>query len=216
MDIISFFINIIMHLDVQLASMIHTFGPWIYAVLFAVIFLETGLVLTPYLPGDSLIFAVGAFTAMGSFNLPLILITLAVASIFGDSMNYAIGHYIGPIVFKKNYKWLNKRALDRTHAFFDKYGAKTIILARFVPIVRTFAPFLAGIGAMRYLKFLIYNIIGGILWVSLFLFAGYFFGNIPIVKNNFTLAIIGIIIISMIPLAIELIKYYRETQQKKK
>jgi membrane-associated protein len=215
MDIISFFIGFILHLDVHLAALIQSYGPWIYALLFIIIFLETGIILAPYLPGDSLLFAAGAFCAAGSLNLAILLPILALASVLGDSLNYTIGHYIGPIVFKRDYKWLNRRALDRTHAFFEKYGPKTIILARFVPIIRTFAPFIAGIGQMKYGRFIIYNIIGGIAWVSVFALAGFFFGNIPIIKNNFTFAIIGIIVISLIPLIVEVYKYMKESKQAK-
>jgi membrane-associated protein len=216
MDFIGFFFDVIMHLDSHLAALIQGFGPWTYAILFLILFLETGVVITPYLPGDSLIFAIGALTAIGAFSLPLIFITLAAAAIMGDSLNYAIGHYIGSKVYKKNYKWLNKRALERTQEFFDKYGGKTIILARFVPVIRTFAPFLAGVGAMKYPRFIAYNIIGGLLWTGIFLMSGYFFGNIPVIKNNFSLVILAIMVISLIPLIIEVVKYYREMQEQKK
>ncbi|MBN2141807.1 DedA family protein [Candidatus Woesearchaeota archaeon] len=215
MNIITLFFNIILHLDEHLATIIQMFGGWSYTILFLVLFIETGVVIAPYLPGDSLLFAVGTFAALGSFKLWLIFIILALAAIMGDSLNYAIGHYIGPKVFKTNYKWLDRRALDRTKEFFDKYGGKTIIIARFVPIIRTFAPFLAGVGAMKYPRFLAYNIIGGMAWVSLFLLGGYFFGNIPLIKNNFSIVILIIIGVSLIPVAIEAWKYYKELREQK-
>lgn len=216
MNIILWFIDIILHLEKHLSAMIEHFGPWSYIILFTIIFLETGIIIAPYLPGDSLIFAVGAFAAIGTFHPIWMFIILTLAAILGDSLNYAIGHYIGPKVFKKNYKWLNKRHLDKTHEFFEKYGGKTIVLARFIPIIRTFAPFVAGIGSMEYKRFLTYNILGGILWVGLFFYAGFFFGNIPIIKNNFSIVIIIIILTSLIPIVIEVIKYYREKNKDKK
>ncbi|MBN1793267.1 DedA family protein [Candidatus Woesearchaeota archaeon] len=216
MNIITLFFDIILHLDEHLSTMIQMFGGWSYAILFTILFLETGVVIAPYLPGDSLLFAVGTFSAIGTFNLWLIFTLLALAAILGDSLNYAVGHYIGPKVFRTNYKWLDRRALDRTKEFFDKYGGKTIIIARFVPIIRTFAPFLAGVGAMKYPRFLAYNIIGGLAWVGLFLFGGYFFGNIPIIKNNFSIFILIIISISLLPVAIEAYKYYKDLQEQKK
>jgi membrane-associated protein len=213
MDILHWFIDFVLHIDNHLASIIQNFGPWTYAILFAIIFIETGVVIAPYLPGDSLIFAVGAFAAIGAFNLPIILILLILAAILGDSLNYATGKYFGPKVFSRNYKWLDRKALDKSKKFFDTHGAKTIILARFVPILRTFAPFIAGVSNMQYRKFLTYNVIGGALWVSLFMFAGYFFGNLPFVKDNFSLVVIGIIIVSLIPVIIELVKYYQELSE---
>ena len=216
MSLVALFFDFILHLDTHLASIMHQYGTWTYAILFVILFLETGFVLTPYLPGDSLIFAVGALAATGSLNLWILLLLMSCAVILGDSLNYAIGQFIGPRVLKKDYALLNRKALDKTSAFFDKHGGKTIILARFIPIIRTFAPFLAGVGSMKYSKFLAYNIIGGILWVSLFLFSGYFFGNIPFVKENFSLVILGIIVISLIPLAIEATKYYLEMREQKK
>jgi membrane-associated protein len=168
--------------------------------------METGFVITPFLPGDSLLFAAGAFAALGSLNVIFLFIILSLAAIMGDSLNYWIGHLIGPKAFSGQVPFLKKQYLDRTHEFFEKYGGKTIILARFVPIVRTFAPFVGGVGAMTYKHFIIYNIIGGITWVSIFLFGGYFFGNLPFIKHNFSVVIIVIIIISVLPGIIEFLK----------
>ena len=208
MEIIKYLIDLFLHLDVHLQQIISQYGTITYILLFIVIFGETGLVITPFLPGDSLLFAAGTFAAKGSFNVHLLFILLAVAAIFGDTVNYWIGHYVGPKVFEKEkVRFLKKEYLDRTHKFFEKYGGKTIILARFVPIVRTFAPFVAGIGSMTYPKFITYNIIGGTLWVALFIYGGYFFGNIEIVKNHFSIAIIVIILISLIPGFVEYFKH---------
>ena len=205
-----------MHLDSNLLIIINYFGPWAYALVFTIIFLETALVLTPFLPGDSLIFASGALAGVGSWDIWTLFFLLTVAAVLGDSVNYSIGKFIGPKVFKYNGKLLNKEYLARTHKFFDKYGGKTIILARFIPIIRTFAPFLAGVGKMDYFKFLMYNFIGGILWVGFFLWVGYFFGNIQFVKDHFTYFIIGIIVVSLIPAAIEFYRYWKEKKQTNK
>ncbi len=205
MDPITFLLDFLIHLDTYLSLLIHAFGAWTYAILFGVVFCETGLVIFPFLPGDSLLFAAGAFAALGSLDLLSLFISLVAAAILGDTVNYWIGHYIGPKIFtKKNVRFMNRAYLDRAHRFYEKHGGKTIVLARFIPIVRTFAPFVAGIGAMSYRRFIIYNIAGGIAWVSLFLSLGYFFGNIPAVKENFALVIIAIIIISFMPAVIEL------------
>jgi membrane-associated protein len=214
MEIIKYLIDLFLHLDVHLQQIISQYGTITYILLFIVIFGETGLVITPFLPGDSLLFAAGTFAAKGSFNVHLLFILLAVAAILGDTVNYWIGHYVGPKVFEKEkVRFLKKEYLDRTHKFFEKYGGKTIILARFVPIVRTFAPFVAGIGSMTYPKFITYNIIGGTLWVALFIYGGYFFGNIEIVKNHFSIAIIVIIVISLVPGFVE---YFRHKIAQKK
>ncbi len=214
MEIIKYLIDLFLHLDVHLQQIISQYGTITYILLFIVIFGETGLVITPFLPGDSLLFAAGTFAAKGSFNVHLLFILLAVAAILGDTVNYWIGHYVGPKVFEKEkVRFLKKEYLDRTHKFFEKYGGKTIILARFVPIVRTFAPFVAGIGSMTYPKFITYNIIGGTLWVALFIYGGYFFGNIEIVKNHFSIAIIVIILISLVPGFVE---YFRHKIAQKK
>lgn len=216
MNIFNAFIEYIMHLDSNLLLIINMFGPWAYVIVFTIIFLETALVLTPFLPGDSLLFAAGALAGIGTWNIWLLFLLLTVAAVLGDSINYSIGKFIGPKVFKYDGKLLNKEHLNRTHKFFDKYGGKTIILARFIPIIRTFAPFLAGVGRMNYFKFLIYNVVGGILWVGFFLWVGYFFGNIPFVKEHFTYVIIGIIVVSLIPAFIEFYKHWREKKQTNK
>lgn len=205
------FLDFLLHLDVHLDSLIQTHGSWVHGILFVIVFCETGFVVTPFLPGDSLLFAVGTFSARGSLHLLTSMLVLASAAILGDTVNYWIGHYVGPRVFHRDdVRWLNRKHLDRTHEFFERYGAKTIILARFVPIVRTFAPFVAGIGAMTYGKFLIYNVVGGVLWVASVTLAGYFFGNIPVVRKNFTLVILGIIVVSVIPAVTEALRHGRK------
>ena len=206
MDFISSLIDFILHLDKHLNEIIQTYGIWTYLLLFLIIFMETGLVITPFLPGDSLIFAAGAFAAQGSLNVFVLFVLLSLAAILGDTVNYWIGHYIGPKAFSGNVRFLKKEYLDRTHAFYEKYGGKTIILARFIPIIRTFAPFVAGIGAMTYGHFIVYNVIGGVMWVALFTFGGYFFGNLPFVKDNFFIVIITIIFISVLPGVVEFVR----------
>jgi membrane-associated protein len=206
MQLILNLIDIFLHLDKYLGAIIQDYGTLTYLLLFIVIFMETGLVVTPFLPGDSLIFAAGAFAGLGSLNPLLIFGLLGFAAILGDTANYWIGHYIGPRAFSGSIRFLKKEYLDRTHAFYEKHGGKTIILARFIPIIRTFAPFVAGVGAMTYGKFISYNIIGGLLWVAVFTFMGYFFGNLPIVQENFSLVIIAIILISIMPAVIEFVK----------
>lgn len=196
-----------MHLDTNLAALIATYGVLTYIILFLVIFIETGLVVMPFLPGDSLLFAAGAFAAIGSFNIAFLLLLLGIAAILGDTVNYWLGHFIGPKVFKsKKSIFFNREHLHKAQSFYNKYGAKTIVLARFIPIIRTFAPFVAGIGKMHYGKFLSYNIFGGLLWVATFLFGGYYFGNMPFVKANFEWVILAIIIISVIPAVVEYIR----------
>ena len=195
----------ILHIDKYLTIIISQFGSSTYAILFLIIFAETGFVITPFLPGDSLLFATGALAAIRSLNVFLLFIVLSMATIIGDNINYSIGKYIGPKVFKEKSKYFKKEYLIQTEQFYEKYGSKTIVLARFIPIIRTFAPFIAGIGKMKYTKFILYNIIGGILWVGFFVFAGYYFGSIPIVKDNFGLVIIAIIILSIIPAIYEII-----------
>ncbi|HIH31853.1 TPA: DedA family protein [Candidatus Woesearchaeota archaeon] len=215
MSLITDLLDYVMHLDTNLLSIINIYGLWVYLIIFIVIFLETALVLTPFLPGDSLIFTAGALSAQGAMNAFFLFILMSAASILGDTVNYSIGHFIGPRVFKSKSKLLNKEYLNRTHKFFDKYGGKTIIIARFIPIIRTFAPFLAGVGKMNYFRFLVYNVVGGILWVGFFLWTGYFFGNLPFVKENFTIFIGVIIVVSLIPAAIEFYKHWRENRFKK-
>ncbi|HLE13393.1 MAG TPA: DedA family protein [Anaerolineales bacterium] len=206
MDVVNFLIDFVLHLDEHLNTVIQNFGVWTYLLLFLIIFLETGLVITPFLPGDSLLFAAGAFAALGSLNVIVLFVLLSFAAILGDTVNYWIGHYIGPRAFSGNIRFLKKEYMDRTHAFYEKYGGKTIILARFIPIIRTFAPFVAGIGAMTYSKFILYNVVGGVAWVAIFLFGGYFFGNLPVVKDNFTLVILAIILISVLPGVVEFLR----------
>ena len=199
-----------LHLDAHLSVLIENYGIWTYAILFAIIFAETGFVVTPFLPGDSLIFAAATFAGLGLLN-PLLLFTLlATAGILGDSVNYAIGHAIGPRVFREDMRFLKREYLDRTHAFYEKYGGKTIILARFIPIIRTFAPFVAGVGAMTYRKFIFFNVVGAILWVGIFTALGFFFGNISTVQENFTLVILGIIFVSVLPPVVELLRTRRK------
>lgn len=204
MPIIQFLWDFVFHLDTHLSTIIQNFGTGTYLLLFVIVFAETGLVITPFLPGDSLLFAVGAFAAKGDLNVMLAFFVLTGAAIIGDSVNYAIGSFLGPQVFHKpNARILKKEYLQKTHEFYEKYGAATIVIARFVPIVRTFAPFVAGVGRMSYWKFLTYNIVGALIWVTLLVFAGYFFGNIPWVKENFSVVILIIIFISILPIVIE-------------
>ncbi|MBI2122757.1 MAG: DedA family protein [Armatimonadetes bacterium] len=203
-------LEFIFHLDRHIDAVVVQYGTFAYALLFAVIFAETGLVLTPFLPGDSLLFTVGALAARGSLNVAGLILLLAAAAIAGDTVNYWIGAAVGPRVFRAGRsRWLNPRHLDRTHQFYEKYGSMTIILARFVPIVRTFAPFVAGIGRMTYWRFLTYNVVGGIVWVVLFVLGGYFFGNLRVVRDNFTLVILAIIVISLVPPFIEFVRHRR-------
>jgi membrane-associated protein len=206
MQVIKFLIDFILHLDVHLGQIIASYGVLTYAILFAIIFIETGLVVMPFLPGDSLLFAAGAFAALGSFNIFYLLILLGLAATLGDTANYWIGHFFGEAMIANPRIPIKKEHIEKTKKFFDKHGGKTIILARFVPIVRTFAPFVAGVGKMHYSTFISFNIIGGIAWVMLFTLAGYFFGNIPTVKHNFTLVIFVIIGLSVVPMVYEALK----------
>jgi membrane-associated protein len=206
-------IEIFLHLDVHLSAVIAQYGSWTYGLLFLVIFVETGLVVTPFLPGDSLIFAAGTFAALGVLRVGLLFVLLACAAVLGDTVNYWIGHYLGDRAY--SVRWIKKEYLDRTHAFFQKHGGKTIFLARFVPIVRTFAPFVAGIGRMSYGYFFSYNVVGGITWVGLFTGCGYLFGNIPFVRDHFSMIVIGIVLISVLPMAVEAIKASRESKPSK-
>src|SRR5215207_453598 len=208
-------IDIFLHLDAHLEVLTASYGPWIYAILFAIIFAETGLVVTPFLPGDSLLFACGALAAVGILDPWLTVALLLVAAIAGDAVNYSAGHFVGPRVFSAHdrtsfwHRMLNRDHLDRTHAFFEKYGGKAVVLGRFVPIVRTFVPFVAGAGAMTYGKFAFFNVSGAILWVGICFGAGLLFGNVPIVKDNFSLVAIGIVLVSVIPIGLELLKKRR-------
>lgn len=210
MDLLLHLFDFIRHIDKHLAEIMMQYGTLTYVILFAIVFCETGLVVTPFLPGDSLLFAAGALAPIGGLNIIILAVILFIAAVLGDSVNYAVGKYIGPKVFeKKDSKIFRKEYLEKTQYFYDKYGAKTIVIARFVPIVRTFAPFLAGVGNMNYPKFITYNIGGALLWVGLLLFSGYFFGGMPIVKNNFSLVIFAIIILSILPAVIEIIRARR-------
>lgn len=207
MELFTYFIDLILHLDRHLATLIENYGLWTYLILFLIVFAETGLVVTPILPGDSLLFAAGTFAGRGSLSPLLLFAILSAAAILGDTVNYWVGKYLGEHFIRgRRRRWIKQEHLDRTHAFFEKYGGKTIILARFVPIVRTFAPFVAGLGTMTYGKFLAYNVIGGFLWVGIFLAAGYFFGSRPFVQNNFSLVVLAIVIISLIPAVVEYLR----------
>ncbi|MFZ0545485.1 MAG: DedA family protein, partial [Candidatus Promineifilaceae bacterium] len=197
MNLILSLVDFVLHLDAHLAEMVLQYGFWVYGILFLIIFVETGLVLMPFLPGDSLLFAAGALAATGSLKLPLLLVLLGVAAILGDTVNYWIGHQAGQRAFDGRIRFLKKSHLDRTHEFFNKHGGKAVILARFVPIVRTFAPFVAGAGAMNYRRFVIFNITGGVAWTLLLTFAGFFFGNLPFVRENFSLVVLVVVAISL-------------------
>lgn len=200
MEILTQFANLFLHLDKHILTVVHNYGPWTYLLLFLIIFCETGLVVTPFLPGDSLLFVTGALAASGSLNLQLVIGLLTASAIIGNVVNYGIGHLLAPKIFRKErIHFLKMEHLERTHQFFEKYGGKTIIITRFVPVIRSFAPFLAGVGGMGYARFLAYNVAGAVLWVFSFVLMGYFFGNMPLVKEHFTLAVFAIIIISLLP-----------------
>ena len=217
MEFIETAIDLVLHLDRHLKVIIDTYGVWTYAILFLIIFCETGLVVTPFLPGDSLLFAAGAFAATGALDPWIVTLLLSVAAIIGDTANYWIGKRIGDRAFEPGrYRFLKPEYLEKTHRFYEKYGGKTIIIARFVPIVRTFAPFLAGVGVMSYRRFLTYNVVGGVLWTVLFVWAGYSFGNMPFVKRNFSLVILAIIILSVMPAVIEYIRAVRDRKSAEK
>ena len=211
MEFLHLVIDFILHIEVHLDYLIQTYHTWTYLILFMIIFCETGVVVLPFLPGDSLLFAIGAFAARGSFDFWTISLTLLVAAIIGDSLNYSIGKYVGPKVFHKaDSKLFNKSHLLKAQAFYEKYGAKTIIIARFIPIVRTFAPFVAGIGEMTYKKFMTYNVVGAVAWIFIFIPLGYFFGNLPFIQSNFKLVMIAIIVISILPPIIEFIREHKK------
>jgi membrane-associated protein len=214
MEPVKFLIDLVLHLDEYLNVIITNYGVWTYGILFLIIFMETGFVVTPFLPGDSLLFAAGSFAALGSLNPVYLFVLLSIAAVLGDTINYSIGAYIGPRAFSGEIKYLKREHLDRTHEFYEKHGGKTIILARFIPIIRTFAPFVAGVGSMIYSRFIIFNVIGGITWVALFTFGGYYFGNLPVVRNNFELVIFAIIFISFIPPIMEFFKARKEKKQR--
>lgn len=206
MDALKPFLDLFLNLDEKLHEILNLWGPWTYVLLFAIILFETGLVITPFLPGDSLLFAAGAMAALhpDSLNIVLLLILLSIAAVLGDTINYAIGRAVGPRAFGINAWFLKHEHLVKTQEFYDRHGGKTIVLARFVPIVRTFAPFVAGVGKMNYSTFLFYNVVGGIAWVLICTLAGYFFGNMPVVKENFELVVVGIVVVSVLPLAWEM------------
>jgi membrane-associated protein len=214
MELIEFFISFVLHLDEHLAEIIQNYGTWTYLLLFGIIFMETGLVVTPFLPGDYLLFAAGTFASPAlaldggqpPLNIIWLWLLLIFAAILGDTVNYWIGHFIGPRAFSGEIRFLKKEYLDRTREFYEKHGGKTIVLARFIPIIRTFAPFVAGVGTMNYPRFLTYNVVGGIAWVTIFTFGGYFFGNLPFVKDNFTVVVLAIILISVLPMVYEFAK----------
>lgn len=211
------FVEILLHLDTYIAAIINMFGPYTYVLLFVIIFAETGLVVTPFLPGDSLLFVIGTLAGGGFLNIWIAYATMLIAAIAGDTANYWAGQLIGPKVFSKDNSWIFKKAyLEKTREFYEKHGGKTIILARFVPIVRTFAPFVAGVGEMEYRIFLYYNVVGAFLWVTILTFAGYFFGGLPFVKENFEYAVIGIVLVSLVPMAIEYIHHKRTPPLTKK
>ena len=205
-NLVKWFVEFVLHMDKQLPLIVDSIGIWVYLALFAIIFIETGVVILPFLPGDSLLFAAGAVAATTNMNFWVLLVLMPVAAILGDTVNYWIGHYIGPKVFSQNSRWFKREYLERTHAFYEKHGGKTILLARFIPIIRTFAPFVAGVGHMNYGYFLSYNIFGGILWTTLMLGAGRLFGELEFVKNNFEVVVLAIVVISVMPAVFEYLK----------
>lgn len=215
MELINNLINIFLSLDKNLIAITQTYGTYTYIILFLIIFMETGFVITPFLPGDSLLFMAGSLAAGKALHIGWLFGLLAFAAVIGDTINYWTGHFVGPKVFKKEKSFFFKKEhLERTHKFYEKHGGKTIILARFIPIIRTFAPFVAGIGKMNYRRFVVYNVFGGAVWVSLFIFGGYFFGNLPFVRNNFHLVVVTIIFISVLPIIIEYINHRRKALSK--
>lgn len=212
MEFIATFIDIVLHLDKHLVVLVQNYGPWVYAILFAIIFSETGFVVTPFLPGDSLLFVAGAVAALGGMDLGMLMLVLSVAAITGNMLNYQIGRYIGPKVFQwENSRFFNREALQKTHAFYEEHGGKTLVISRFLPLFRTFAPFVAGVGAMGYGRFSFFNITGAVLWVVSLTVVGYFFGNLPWIKQNLSLVIVGIIVISLVPVLIGYLKQRRAT-----
>ncbi len=201
------FWDVMVHLDRYLAALLQQYGLWVYALLFVIVFCETGLVVTPFLPGDSLLFVAGTLWAVSDMNVHMLAMSLVAAAILGDAVNYTVGRYLGPRVFKwEDSRFFNRRALQRTHEFYERYGGKTIVIARFVPIIRTFAPFVAGVGAMTYAKFSFFNVSGALLWVVSLVYGGYFLGNIPLIRNNLTVVIFGIIGLSLLPIVVEVLR----------
>lgn len=207
MEYLAFFWDVVVHLDRHLASLLAEYGTWVYALFFLIIFCETGLVVTPFLPGDSLLFVAGALWAASDMNIHALAVTIVVAAFCGDNVNYFIGRKLGPQVFRwESSRFFNRAALDKTHAFYEKHGGKTVIMARFIPLVRTFAPFVAGIGKMFYPHYILFSIVGSFLWVAILAYGGYFFGNVPLVKNNLSMVIALIVIVSVAPIAIEYLR----------
>jgi membrane-associated protein len=209
MDLLHYLADFVLHLDTHLADIIARYGTGTYLILFLIVFCETGLVVTPFLPGDSLLFAAGTFAGLGALNPYVLLVLLMAAALCGDNVNYWVGRYIGPRAFSGAIPWLRQDYLARTEAFYDRHGGKTVIIARFIPIIRTFAPFVAGVGRMRYARFLSFSVGGAALWVGLFIFGGYLFGNIPVVRRNFSAVIVAIILISVLPVVVEAVKARR-------
>lgn len=211
MEILNSAIQTLLHLDKYLGLLVQSYGLFVYLILFLIIFAETGLVVTPFLPGDSLLFVTGTLAAAGAMDIRILIMLLITSAVLGDTVNYWVGYYVGEKILEfENSRILNKRHLERTHQFYEKYGGKTIIIARFIPVIRTFAPFVAGIGKMTYSRFIAYNIIGGTMWITLFLLSGFFFGNIPFVKKNLTIFIILIIVLSILPGIIEYVRVNRK------
>lgn len=213
MEVIGTLIDLFVHLDEYLSVVITRYGTWTYLILVFVIFMETGFVVTPFLPGDSLLFAAGTFAALRALDIRLLFFLLFAAAVLGDTANYWIGHAIGPRVFTMDSRWFKRAYLERTHRFYERHGGKTIFLARFIPIIRTFAPFVAGVGEMTYGRFIAYNIAGGFVWTAGFLFLGFFFGNIPFVRDHFSLVVVAIILISLVPVAYELVASWRRKRE---
>jgi membrane-associated protein len=210
-DLLAAFIDLILHLDSHLLALTQQYGVWVYAILFLIIYCETGLVVTPFLPGDSLLFVAGALCGMGALQLELLVPLLVLAAFSGDNTNYWIGRLVGlRLISRANSRFIRREHLDKTHAFYEKHGGKTIIFARFLPIIRTFAPFVAGIGLMRYRLFMLFSVLGSVLWIASLTVAGYLFGNIPVVKNNLTLIIVGIIVITLLPALREFIRHRKQ------
>jgi membrane-associated protein len=213
MDLLMIVMDFILHIDTHLQELIAQYGAWVYAILFLIVFCETGLIVMPFLPGDSLLFAAGAFAASGSMELVPLMVLLMIAAILGDAVNYAVGNYLGPKALTGRYRFLKPEYLQKTQNFYDRYGGKTLIIARFVPIVRTFAPFLAGVGGMPYRKFAFYNITGAVLWVISMTGCGYLFGNIPFIRENFSAVVLGIIVVSLLPAIFEVGRNYWQKQR---
>lgn len=213
MEAITFLLDFILHIDVHLAQLVAQYGVWIYAILFLIIFCETGLVVTPFLPGDSLLFVAGALAAMGKMDVHMLVLLLAVAGILGNTLNYTVGRYLGAHLLQRFPRLIKAEYLAKTHAFYERHGGKTIIFTRFLPIIRTFAPFVAGIGSMGYRQFTVYNVAGAVLWVAGFTYAGYFFGNLPFIRKNLEYLIFGIIVVSFLPAIIEVLRHQRAARR---